>query len=152
MAIGYLSKPAYACVHIGFHYPHDVAELHIVDVVDGVVGAEVPEVLLDSVVHKCLFELRPICLHHCQQFVLPGIEMVIQLSVTSSPNCCDDCDLPERVLNPVPRYRNHWLQLKLGVNLDWARDLCLYRIVFYCFNVSAGTKSPEQSRAESGPP
>ena len=112
----HLSQPAYAGLHIFFHLLNNVEELHIVDVVDGVVGAEDPEVLLDSVVHKCSFELVPICLHHLKQLVLPGRKLTILIDfclLESSPNCCDDCDLPECVLNPVPGYRKNWLQLKM---------------------------------------
>ena len=67
----HLSKPTYAGLHIGFHLLNNVKELHIVDIIDGVVCAEDPEVLLDAVVHKRSFELRPVCLHHREQLVLP---------------------------------------------------------------------------------
>ena len=68
----HLSQPAYAGLDICFHLINNLEELHIVDVVDGVVGAEDPEVLLDSVVHKCSFELRPVRLYHRKQLVFPG--------------------------------------------------------------------------------
>ena len=43
----------------------------VVDVVNGVVGAELPQVLLDPVVHQRLLELDPVPLHQEEQLVLP---------------------------------------------------------------------------------
>ena len=43
----------------------------VVDVVNGVVGAELPQVLLDPVVHQRLLELNPVSLHQEEQLVLP---------------------------------------------------------------------------------
>ena len=43
----------------------------VVDVVNGVVGAELPQVLLDPVVHQRLLELDPVPLHQKEQLVLP---------------------------------------------------------------------------------
>ena len=66
----HLSQPAYAGLHIVLHLLDNIEELDVVDVVDGVVGAKDPQVLLDPVVHQCPLELRPISLYHCEQLVL----------------------------------------------------------------------------------
>ena len=66
----HLSQPAYAGLHIVLHLLDNIEELDVVDVVDGVIGAEDPQVLLDPVVHQCPLELRPISLYHGEQFVL----------------------------------------------------------------------------------
>ena len=72
----HLSQPAYAGLHIFFHLLNNVEELHIVDVINGVVSAEDPQVLLDPVVHKSPLELSPVCLYHREQLVFPEQENV----------------------------------------------------------------------------
>ena len=43
------------------------------------------------------------------------------------PYCCDNCDLPKCVLNPVPGYRKHWLQLKTRQKLQFLKiQFCLF--------------------------
>ena len=60
-----------AGLDILLHLINNVEELHIVDVINGVVSAEDPQVLLDPVVHKSPLELSPVCLHHREKLVFP---------------------------------------------------------------------------------
>ena len=72
----HLSQPADAGLDIRLHLVNNVEELHIVDVIDGVVSTEDPQVLLDPVVHKSPLELSPVCLYHREQLVFPEQENV----------------------------------------------------------------------------
>ena len=48
-----------------------------------------------------------------------------------APDCGDDCDLPECVLNPIPGDRKHWLQLKQRWNVLKMKQISCWG---FCFN------------------
>lgn len=84
---------------------HNVQKLGVVHVVDGVVGAEDPQLLLHAVVHERLAELHAEALHHKDDLV--------------DVHARDDLDVVEDVLNAVPRDDGHRRErVRPGPDLD----------------------------------